>query len=292
MGASEAKTLLQMKRHLQAAAQDGKKAQALDLLEQLDAFDMNAALLKETKIGITVNDLRKQNALGDRVTTLAKKLLLRWKTSYRQDAAGKTASAPSGGSTSSQPRPAGRVELRERSMKLDGVNPPPLNSQLRERCLEMLYNAICMDSDVDAAKLLDMSATLERLIHEEFLDAQGGEAKYKAKIRSLYSNLKDKENPELRYRISQGYLSVTALAKMSALDMASRERRRDMEKAKSEAMKDAQTAQSSQSETDMFKCGKCKQRKTKYYQMQTRSADEPMTTFVTCVNCGNRWKFC
>jgi transcription elongation factor S-II len=29
-----------------------------------------------------------------------------------------------------------------------------------------------------------------------------------------------------------------------------------------------------------------------YYQLQTRSADEPMTTFVTCVNCDNRWKFC
>ena len=40
----------------------------------------------------------------------------------------------------------------------------------------------------------------------------------------------------------------------------------------------------------MFKCGKCKSRKTTYYQMQTRSADEPMTTFVTCTNCNNRWK--
>ena len=42
----------------------------------------------------------------------------------------------------------------------------------------------------------------------------------------------------------------------------------------------------------MFQCGKCKKKKTTYYQLQTRSADEPMTTFVTCHNCGNRWKFC
>ena len=42
----------------------------------------------------------------------------------------------------------------------------------------------------------------------------------------------------------------------------------------------------------LFKCSKCKKKKTTYYQLQTRSADEPMTTFVTCHNCGNRWKFC
>lgn len=40
----------------------------------------------------------------------------------------------------------------------------------------------------------------------------------------------------------------------------------------------------------MLKCGKCKGKKTTYYQMQTRSADEPMTTFVTCHDCGNKWK--
>jgi DNA-directed RNA polymerase subunit M/transcription elongation factor TFIIS len=40
----------------------------------------------------------------------------------------------------------------------------------------------------------------------------------------------------------------------------------------------------------MFKCGKCKSVKTTYYQMQTRSADEPMTSYITCKNCGNRWK--
>jgi hypothetical protein len=41
----------------------------------------------------------------------------------------------------------------------------------------------------------------------------------------------------------------------------------------------------------VFKCRKCGSKKTDYYQLQTRSADEPMTTYVTCNGCGNRWKF-
>ena len=43
-------------------------------------------------------------------------------------------------------------------------------------------------------------------------------------------------------------------------------------------------------EDGMFKCNKCKSMKTVYYQMQTRSADEPMTTYVTCTNCNFKWK--
>ena len=42
--------------------------------------------------------------------------------------------------------------------------------------------------------------------------------------------------------------------------------------------------------TNIYRCGKCGLRRCTYYQLQTRSADEPMTTFVTCLNCGNRWK--
>ena len=39
-------------------------------------------------------------------------------------------------------------------------------------------------------------------------------------------------------------------------------------------------------------CSACKKKtKCDYYQMQTRSADEPMTTFVTCLECDRKWKF-
>ena len=57
-------------------------------------------------------------------------------------------------------------------------------------------------------------------------------------------------------------------------------------------MKDRMVADAPKNVTDQFKCSKCGQRKCTYYQKQTRSADEPMTTFITCVNCGKNWKEC
>lgn len=42
--------------------------------------------------------------------------------------------------------------------------------------------------------------------------------------------------------------------------------------------------------TILYKCRKCGQRKHTIAFLQTRSADEPMTEFVTCMNCGNTFR--
>ncbi|KAK6464982.1 putative RNA polymerase III subunit C11 [Scheffersomyces coipomensis] len=34
----------------------------------------------------------------------------------------------------------------------------------------------------------------------------------------------------------------------------------------------------------------CDSTKAYFFQLQIRSADEPMTTFYKCVSCGHRWK--
>ncbi len=44
--------------------------------------------------------------------------------------------------------------------------------------------------------------------------------------------------------------------------------------------------------SDQYKCRKCGESKCKITQAQTRSADEPMTTFVFCLVCHNTMKFC
>jgi len=42
--------------------------------------------------------------------------------------------------------------------------------------------------------------------------------------------------------------------------------------------------------SNMFKCKACGKSQTTYYELQTRSADEPMTVFIRCIPCGKQWR--
>ena len=64
--------------------------------------------------------------------------------------------------------------------------------------------------------------------------------------------------------------------------------KRQREKFIKEGVDEARLAVKEGTSTDLLKCGKCRERKCTYFEMQTRSADEPMTVFVLCNNCGNR----
>lgn len=55
-------------------------------------------------------------------------------------------------------------------------------------------------------------------------------------------------------------------------------------------LRKAYLAQEIKNQEGFFVCGRCKSKKTTYFQMQTRSADEPMTVFVSCLNCDRNWK--
>jgi len=105
-------------------------------------------------------------------------------------------------------------------------------------------------------------------------------------------NLKDANNPDFRRRVLLGKIKPEEIVVMTAEDMASDQRKKENDEIKAKALFECERGLKQLESTDQFKCSKCKQRKTTYFQLQTRSADEPMTTYVTCVNCNHHWKFC
>ena len=113
---------------------------------------------------------------------------------------------------------------------------------------------------------------------------------YKCKFLSLQFNLTDKYN-DLCKRIIDGDIKVKEVVCMSAAELNPCGVTANMHnKLRIQSLhKEAATTDDPDYE-GLFKCGKCRSKKTTYYQMQTRSADEPMTTFITCMNCANRWK--
>ena len=115
---------------------------------------------------------------------------------------------------------------------------------------------------------------------------------YKAKLRQLAFNLKDSKNPDLRRAVAKREIQASTLVELSSEELGSNERRAANQSIREHAEAEAVRGQRKEASTTAFKCGKCGQRACTFYQLQTRSADEPMTTFVTCLTCNNRWKFC
>jgi transcription elongation factor S-II len=108
---------------------------------------------------------------------------------------------------------------------------------------------------------------------------------YLDRLRSIYINLADNS---LLNHVKNGTVPVKSLAFMTHQEMQP-EKWDALIQAKIKKDKSKYDTQQ-EAMTDTFKCRKCHSNKCSYYQMQTRSADEPMTTFVTCLECANRWK--
>jgi len=108
---------------------------------------------------------------------------------------------------------------------------------------------------------------------------------YLDRLRSIYINIKNKE---LLEQIKNGEIPPQTLAFMTHQEMNPQQWNSLIEKKmKRDASKFNTNIQAS---TDMFTCKKCRSKRCTYYELQTRSADEPATIFVTCLDCGKHWK--
>jgi DNA-directed RNA polymerase subunit M/transcription elongation factor TFIIS len=108
---------------------------------------------------------------------------------------------------------------------------------------------------------------------------------YLDRLRSMYRNLK---NPEFAAKVVSGEIAAETVAFMTHYEMNPGRWEESLEK---KMMRDASRLNNNvQASTDMYTCKRCKSKKTTYYEVATRSADEQMTIFITCLDCGKNWK--
>mgnify|MGYP001430484152 CR=1 FL=1 len=173
-----------------------------------------------------------------------------------------------------------------------------LKDDTRIKCLQILTTVIPKITKADTVYMRNVERcifnySLQKSIDRNIIPTWNVVFKniYLNKVISLYSNLSKNnyiKNNRLLSRLKKREFTPEQLAVMTPQELfpehwkelIDEKYRRDkiLYETKKEAM------------TDQFKCSKCHSRETCYFEMQTRSADEPMTIFITCLNCGKRWK--
>ena len=109
---------------------------------------------------------------------------------------------------------------------------------------------------------------------------------YRGRCIQFYENIR--KNTEWIEKLNNGTVSLESFSEMNAVDLDPKCWKSHIE---TQIEKNKHLYKNS-SASIFFYCSGCKKKtKCDYYQMQTRSADEPMTTFVTCLECDRRWKF-
>lgn len=115
---------------------------------------------------------------------------------------------------------------------------------------------------------------------------------YVNKLISLYNNL-DKnsyiKNSSFYNKVMDNTIEIEKIAFLSPQEINPEHWKKYIDK--QNAQDEFLYSRTAGTKTQEYKCGRCKQRDCTYYQLQVRCSDEPMTTFINCLNCGNSWSY-
>ena len=115
---------------------------------------------------------------------------------------------------------------------------------------------------------------------------------YLSKCRSIIFNLKNVNNPIFKLHVLNGKISLNDIPYLSSQDIFPSMWEPIIQKQITQEQKSLKNANDilETAVEGMYTCSKCKCKKITYFELQTRSADEPMTIYFTCLNCEHRWK--
>lgn len=168
---------------------------------------------------------------------------------------------------------------------------------IREKVIENFTEIFEDEQEATEFELHMLQALVERAA-KECIDVDWSNRTfwnmYRSRAITLYENLRGddsyvKNNQNLIEKIKSKEISLQAVAEMNAMELCPSRWKDVIERI---IEKEKKLYKGDQAASMFMWCSSCKKlSKCDYYQLQTRSADEPMTTFVTCLECDKRWKF-
>lgn len=185
-----------------------------------------------------------------------------------------------------------------RTPKTPGGGKGDIRQKIREG-LQKALDAVGAKQDPPLAADQTTSIIASQIEANLFAKHSNTGGDYKDQYRTLALNLRDPSNPELAVKLISGVLSPHRVVNCEEEELAG-EKTKEIRKENHEYMKDfVRCDWQPKSYRDgkmlvsgVFTCRKCKGGNCYFYQKQTRSADEPMTTFINCLDCGKRWREC
>jgi transcription elongation factor S-II len=165
----------------------------------------------------------------------------------------------------------------------------------REKCINKFNNLL---NDLEKSKNIEESIYNYALTQSELkgiepnIDDKIFKRIYVNKIISLYNNI-DKDsyvkNQNFLNRIYESNFDIKNIAFLTPQEIHKDHWKKYLDR--QNANDDFLYSRTAGIRTNEYKCGRCKEKNCTYYQLQVRCSDEPMTTFINCLNCGNRWSF-
>ena len=115
---------------------------------------------------------------------------------------------------------------------------------------------------------------------------------YLGKYRSIIFNLTNMKNPIFKENVLNNLIQTKNIVHMKPeeifpdiwKDILEMKSKKELIRLRNEGKELEEAVEGN------YTCSKCKCKKVTYYELQTRSADEPMTAYFTCLNCNNHWK--
>lgn len=172
----------------------------------------------------------------------------------------------------------------------------------RDKAKNFLFKAFITGSGtsllyvMEHEKLNELVKDIENELYQIYVLKKNSQREYNMQLKAIKFNLGDQKNPHFNEKVYYNEISPKELVVMNSQDMASEEKKNEREKCLKESLLACQSDWEvknillKRGRRGEFQCFKCKGYETVYNQLQTRSSDEPMTTFVTCLKCQNRWK--